>query len=269
MKKLLLISLILPFMVGQAQVALLDSVTFYSSIIDSTYLYRTVKYDSEANVTSYNIHDQTTGEVELKYHFENDTVKQRINITFGDTGYFQHIGDTIWFSMQNYNGWYRVNQDYQIVESKENNSLVWELDNLIQVWEGGDILTSSYLFSDYYNPYFNVWKTFKGQYTASQNQIEHKYDLNPKYYEVKDALHNYPTEIDEYAIGKRSTVYTGTYYYYYTFILDVPEIPEYSKVLSVSYYNLLGQQIEKPKRGFYIERKVTDNGVISTKHYLK
>jgi hypothetical protein len=54
------------------------------------------------------------------------------------------------------------------------------------------------------------------------------------------------------------------------YALSVPEISsEPHTVLSVDYYDLLGRKIPKPKQGFYIERKVTDKGVFSTKHYIQ
>ena len=39
------------------------------------------------------------------------------------------------------------------------------------------------------------------------------------------------------------------------------------EVLSTSYFNIVGQQIPKPITGFYIERKLTNKGVISTKYF--
>lgn len=53
-------------------------------------------------------------------------------------------------------------------------------------------------------------------------------------------------------------------------VADTPEsvsVPH--KVISVEYFDLLGRQISKPVKGFYIERKHTDKGIISTKHYVQ
>jgi len=40
------------------------------------------------------------------------------------------------------------------------------------------------------------------------------------------------------------------------------------KVLSVSYFDILGREIIKPNRGFYIERTTTSKGIISKKYYI-
>ncbi|MFK5855717.1 MAG: hypothetical protein QM503_06265 [Bacteroidota bacterium] len=41
------------------------------------------------------------------------------------------------------------------------------------------------------------------------------------------------------------------------------------KVLSVDYYDILGRKIPKPNYGFYIERKLTDKGVITKKYNIQ
>ena len=51
--------------------------------------------------------------------------------------------------------------------------------------------------------------------------------------------------------------------------LNIPEKLISIDVLSTTYFNLLGQQIDKPTKGFYIERKVTNKGIISTKHFIQ
>jgi len=40
-------------------------------------------------------------------------------------------------------------------------------------------------------------------------------------------------------------------------------------VLSIDYFDLYGRKIPKPKQGFYIERKLTNKGIISTKYFKK
>jgi hypothetical protein len=255
----------------QAQQMFLDSVRIYSPIIDSTYLHHTVEYDqADFNVSSFNHHASNTGDVSLKYLFENDTVVKWIHVFPGDTAYYDHLGDTIFFNLPGFDSWYLVNEEYQIVATSKGDTLDWADDNLLEKY-GMENTAAEYSYTNFANPYFNIWRTFKLNHEASYNQVEYIYFPNDNYYryEVIDSQHNYPTEIDRYAIDPLGNeTFIGTYYFYFTTILDVPEIPTYSRVFSVSYYNLLGQQIEKPKSGFYIERKVTDNGIISTKHFL-
>ncbi len=67
-------------------------------------------------------------------------------------------------------------------------------------------------------------------------------------------------------------VETGHRIYLYEWVMQdyTVGIPEHSpEVLSTSYFNLLGQEISKPKKGFYIERKLTNKGIISTKYFKK
>ena len=51
------------------------------------------------------------------------------------------------------------------------------------------------------------------------------------------------------------------------------DVPEYASklhtVLSVDYFDLYGRMIPKPNKGFYIERKITDKGIISKKYFIQ
>lgn len=49
-------------------------------------------------------------------------------------------------------------------------------------------------------------------------------------------------------------------------ITDV-DSPQY-KVLSVNYFDILGREIIKPNKGFYIERTTTTKGIICKKYYI-
>ncbi len=55
---------------------------------------------------------------------------------------------------------------------------------------------------------------------------------------------------------------------YYTPVgIDDIQVNNHYKILSITYYDLLGREILEPKRGFFIERKVTDKGIISKKYF--
>ena len=57
-------------------------------------------------------------------------------------------------------------------------------------------------------------------------------------------------------------------YYNHVGINDIPFNNDY-KTLSVTYYNLLGQEIEKPKKGFYIERITSNRETVSKKYIIQ
>ena len=53
------------------------------------------------------------------------------------------------------------------------------------------------------------------------------------------------------------------------FYVDIPENLDVADVIDVKYFNLLGQQIEKPMRGFYIEKQISRTGSIAKKYYIQ
>jgi hypothetical protein len=194
-----------------------------------------------------------------------------VDTFFSDTAYFQHLGDTILFLMPGHDGWYRVGHDYQIIKTNDGDSLIWDDGNLMRK-EKGEAFATEFIYTGYNNPFRHVWKTFKNHHTSSRKQVEYENLPYGSYYRyvVLDSENNYPTEIDKFmSDGPDHEVYIGTYLYSYRVITDIHEIPEQLKVHSVAYFNLLGQEIEKPKEGFYIERKITDKGPVSTKFYIR
>lgn len=67
-------------------------------------------------------------------------------------------------------------------------------------------------------------------------------------------------------------VESGYQIYLYEWVMQeyavgVPEFKYPTKILSTSYFNIFGQQIQKPKKGFYIERSLTNKGVVSKKYF--
>ncbi len=119
------------------------------------------------------------------------------------------------------------------------------------------------------NPYYNIFKTFRGDYNTSFHQIEQLFQIGTdysRYWNILDVSYNYPTEIELYIEGHHAY----TYYFDYHIATKIPEKEiQPTTILSVNYFNLLGQQIPKPTRGFYIERKSTDKGIISTKYNIQ
>ena len=123
---------------------------------------------------------------------------------------------------------------------------------------------SSYYYwnydSSYVNPWYNENKNLK---LGIESSIDMPFQMNftsPSTeiarFIVLESIEKYPTIIefsnDEWEVA----------WYYHFYYHDLTNIYEQSikpyEVLSISYYNLLGQEIEKPKKGFFIERKITN-----------
>ena len=101
------------------------------------------------------------------------------------------------------------------------------------------------------------------------NYIKYKDGQEPWDYElfiVEDSLQSFPTLVTTYIMGEPSTEFTYEYY----IVTDIEESEmENEYIISLSYYNLLGQKIEKPESGFYIELKETSKGFSTRKVFQK
>lgn len=265
MKRLLTISFILIGMTGWGQEVYLKNVVAHDVFTDESYLYATVDYDENWKVTAYREY-HSWGDIRKEISYSNDTIIETI---FPDkTYYFDHAGDTIIVTdSQGGEQFYVVNEHYQITSSSNGLSMEWAVTNLVKLYYD-DELQEVYLYTGFKNPYFNVFKTFKGDCYSSYSQIEEALIVGTEYsqyWDVTDGIYNYPTEIIYYVDGEQPY----TFYYYYHIVTGTTETEMLSaKTLSVSYYNLLGQRIQKPTKGFYIERKTTNQGVISNKYFI-
>ena len=84
-------------------------------------------------------------------------------------------------------------------------------------------------------------------------------------YSVDETLNDYPTVVTLIAPEFERTIY-----FEYNITTDVAENPaDHVTVLQTDYFDMHGRKIPKPTKGFYIERKVTDKGIISTKHFIR
>ncbi len=85
-------------------------------------------------------------------------------------------------------------------------------------------------------------------------------------FEIIESIDEYPTKIKYMS----DTWEQGEYiHYYYHNLADIPDkIDEQIEILMTSYYNLQGQKINKPQKGFYIEKKLTNKGVFIRKIYM-
>jgi hypothetical protein len=138
----------------------------------------------------------------------------------------------------------------------------WVFDNLI-IHEIGDTMLSYAYYSAYKNPLLNENKYCKLGFISSLNYI---YEDNDYTYLLISSINDYPKEVEVYNDDDYS--HTLTYKYHNT--VDIIEsYLEPHTTLSVHYFDLMGREIPKPTKGIYIERKVTDKGIISTKHFIQ
>ena len=77
----------------------------------------------------------------------------------------------------------------------------------------------------------------------------------------------YPLEVDFYS----SEGYSNLLLYEYYDLTDVNDaiMDDIGELLKIRYYNLFGQEIQKPAKGFFIEKKKTTNGMINKKCFIR
>ena len=159
----------------------------------------------------------------------------------------------------------------------ENGIYSWTANN---TWDNGNrthVTSTSGWYQDYtfyenlLNPKFKRYRFLREgnfdrgcfnylNYQDGQEQWE--YEL----FVVEDSLNSYPTLVTTYIMGEPSDEYTYDYYQ----VVDIPENDiNKEKIISIKYFNIIGQEIDKPKNGFYIERIQTSNGYSTRKIFQK
>ena len=146
------------------------------------------------------------------------------------------------------------------INSDASFSFVWQNDNVLN-WGLGYEMT---YYEDVLNPYYHAFKYFRFDYQSSMNYLEY-FAVN-SYFEVVDTLNGYPTEVRNYYFDNLGRTYFFEYDYLYVNTSEITS--EEPSILSVQYFDLMGRSIPKPDKGFFIERKATDKGVVATKHFI-
>ena len=250
----------------QGQEMYLKNIYYKNNPGDSILMYN---FEYQNNWDLKNVTVYGDGEVFQTWKYENDTIIE--HITIYDTTYYTHYTDSIFSdSKVYYDIWYYTNSEGQIdIAGDTLYHYIWEDDNFVAVYNQYNILTQVYTYTDYINPFYNMFKSLRIYYTASYNQAEELVSPNgglTTEWIVVSSLNNYPTEIITWNNGE----YSYTQYFEYYINTDTPEIPsEPAKVFSIDYYDIMGRKIEKPQQGFYIERKTTNKGIISKKYFIQ
>ncbi len=236
------------------------------------------KYDANWKLDSV-IRVTELGDTTRLLLFENDSLKSEVQSSFIWTYDYYGIDSIVEFTSSQVNGWneyksgvYYLGSDfemtsYKILDYDEN--IIWTVyytfqnGNCIEILNYGGILETMD-YSSYLNPHLGEKKYFRRAYQGSINFMEYGDFSNKQYeFDVISSLNNYPTIADIYIDNE----FFSTHEYEYFNFTDVTQIDEMPEILEVNYFNLLGQKIDMPKKGFYIERISTNKGIISKKKY--
>lgn len=279
MKKLIVLGFIIlnmPFLFGQNM--LLKKIT--SSTVNNYHLYDYYKYNADWKLDSI-IEVNEAGDTIRLFLYDNDSLKAEIQPSSRWT--FNYYGDDsiVEFTSSQTSGWntyksgtYYINSDFEMSSYKMmdmGGNYLWTIyytfvnGNCTEILQP-DGLIETMDYSTYINPYLNEKKYFRRAFQGSVNFMETGDFLN-SYYElvVHSSLNNFPVKVDFYIDNE---LFITSEYEYYDFT-SIGESQTYDthKILDISYFNLLGQKIEKPVKGFYIERIINTKGAVSQKKF--
>lgn len=276
MKAILITMLILiGIMVAAQETPILLEVHCKPAGEDTTFLKYEIVYD-EDGLKAATLTDAMTSTWFLN-HYENDTLRSRIT-QIGWIYYEHKISQSK--IVENYGSiiTYSVNSDYEITDYWTHWGVYyayeyeWASNNLQNIYRNDTIILSSSYDPNYRNPYYGINKTFRvdpwGSHDMPLSIVDgmiSDYTLNMV---VRDYANDYPTEIDYYS-SSNNLLYTEYLIYEVIDGVDDKLHLEPYTVLSVDYYDIMGRKFSKPEKGFYIERKTTNKGIVSTKYFIQ
>jgi hypothetical protein len=266
MKKIVFITLMLAGLIGQAQeyttLNYWKEDDYQNNKTDYYYCF----YDDENNLDSIQQVQNTV--LLVTYYYDSDTMIMRHHHVYDSDTQFEYNGDSVFIVMSGDTiGIHTINEEFQIVDG---DTFVWEDGNCIS--ETGNW---SATFSEFINPWIFAQVYLKGPYffwglsNGSYNLHDEITFNSGNVYrmEVVQSVDEWPYRI---ALKKDGFVIKDFEVQYNVFVSNGPELPvEPYTVLSVNYFDIMGREINKPGKGLYIERKVTNKGIISTKHYIQ
>lgn len=273
MKKLsLLMSLVLTTSIIFGQDMLLKKQTV---VLENGFeIYAHYKYDADWKLDSI-IQVSQSGDTGIVQLFEDERLvfDDRGNNTYSYT-YFEDSANS--FSHWNENTTvFLFNEGYEVYLQKNYGSMGENWGNITYAWENRNCVLANYSTGqtetitydeDYLNPFENENKFLKRSFQGSKNFMSHGEFISFTYDQtVQNSLNAYPTEVDFTDGNENRTIYFD--YYNFTGI-ENELIDKDVRVIDIRYFNLLGQQIEIPTKGFYLECKITDKGVISKKFLI-
>lgn len=206
-----------------------------------------------SDLVEIDLDNNDTTDIKLYFYIVGGGAGRRIDSYFKSYDNTQIISDTVqthYINDGQGGGWYwdtivmpcPVKLDSnQIIHSTDYSSTVSYLAKIMQYYPNG---------STSYNVHH--WVDGQPHYVGFIKEINEKLYLGWLKIKLDHAsqVYFYEWAIQEYNVG-----------------LGELEYP--LEILSISYYNIKGQEIHKPMNGLYIERKLTNRGVITKKFFMQ
>lgn len=251
-----------------------------TSTVSNFHIYNYYKYSADWKLDSV-IEVSEIGDTIRLFLYNNDSLKAEIQSS--NIWTFDYYGDDsiVEFTSSQANGWntyksgiYYLNSDFEMSSYKVldiDGNYLWTIyytydnGNCTEILQP-DGLKETMNYGSYLNPILNERKYFRRAYQGSVNLIEFGDFRNAQYeFVVNSSLNNYPVIVDFYLDNELFS--TIEHEYFDLTAVEENQIDDPSNIIDVTYFNLLGQKIEKPTKGFYIERNHTTNGIISKKKF--
>ena len=274
-KTIIITMLMLIGMMGMAQEDYLLKRFYRLNQGDTSYMYK-FEYNEDFSLNNYKL--IINNGVFDEFTFENDTL---ITSQEYDRTYTYHYFEDSTIQIEWSGGdpdtairHYLDDQD-RVIHTYEPDGII---DHFYNEWEGDNVSKHSYNlmgvlyyftidYSEYLNPLYPVYKSLRLNSRSSWNYPTADYDEQGdplRTYEVAETLGSYPTVVNGWDEHNHELRYE------YIVVTGVEDTPAKERtVLSVDYFDIMGRKMPKPNKGFYIERKTTDKGIISTKHYIQ
>lgn len=244
-------------------------------VLESGYeIYVHYKYNTDWELDSI-IQVSQSGDTGILKLFADERIMQEIQPNYSAT--YTYYED----SASSFTHW---NDNTQVYFFNENNEVYLQKNygptgdnwgNSASTWENGNCTITHYTTGqlenmdydeNYLNPFENENKFLKRSFHGSKNFLTHGEFISYTYDQtVLNSLNGYPTEVD-FTDGNENRNF---FFEYYNFTgIDNWEFEEDASINNILYFNILGQQINKPAKGLFIEHTITERGVVSKKYFI-
>ncbi len=257
----------------------LKSVTHIDLPIDTVYLIEEYNYNNSWRLDSVVYYNQS-GTKTIK-NYRNDTLINEIT----PTEMFEYVYNSdsiikINVTNSEIDRIYFTDSENREVECNkyENGNLVisyyyiWENENSVLFTNSmGDSMIFNY-YSDILNPRYQYSTPIRfgidgtnGSYNYISELIVPGLNITEQF--IVDELEMiYPLVVTRYTLGSPTFKYVFEYY----IIGNIAENVVGEEIIeSIKYFNIIGQEIQKPKKGLYIERIQSNKGIVSNKYFIK
>ena len=273
MNKSLTIILLLICFIGLGQEAKLKSAYIIRAESGDTAFWYQYVYDADDNLI-YRDFGHSSASLLNRIYYRNDTIIKS-GMPGGNMDWWYHYySDSIVipyaFDTTLVDVFHLNNSDLIIQKNSPSDiyTYEWENGNMIEEFLNGQSTYSVSYDANFINPFYEEYKYFRFSRDGSYNYIDEwgpdEAGVTNKY-KVVESIGPYPIKSERYLDGELS------FYHFYNYLYVISDISEgHSEetiVLSVEYFDINGRVIQKPMRGFYIERTITSKGITSTKYF--